>query len=1819
MNSNHQSIDFLYSLLNRGIKPWANGDAIKVFIPEETKLTEDEKSYIKNNKPELLNFLLENELHTKEIKKKILKTNLKNTQLSFSQQRLWFIEKYESGSNIYNIPRVYKLLNREDLPLLITSIRNIVERHEVLRTFIKTNPNGNAYQEVDNTISSFKVNTHKSNTKEELEARIKEEINHVFNLELEHPIRVCSYELANKLSYKKDIYLSIVIHHIASDGWSMDIFLNELKLFYEHHKDKNTALGAYPAKLKKIQIQYKDFALWQKNYLSGKVLDQKLDYWRSQLIDYELLSLPTDKPRPENLDYHGDDIFFELEEKTSNQLRFLSRKLNISLYALLLGTFYLLLKSLSNQNDLIVGSVIANRHHEDIENLIGFFVNTIALRKRIDIHENISAYMKQIASDVLNAQMHQDLPFEKLIEELNIPKDPTRHPIFQTMFVVQSFSTKVENLFGDVIEVYEHEENYNVAKFDLTTTWDDSETCLKCKFNYRTSLFNKNTIEKYIDRYKEILHKLSGLNEESTAHVNISQLIQTSHLTFKEPEELTKYPREKTLFQLFEEQATLTPKNLAVVDSYQDNEYSYEKLHSDILKISHFLLKKPCHSSSKQLIGILSEKGYNHVVASLSIMKAGKAYLPLHHEWPIERIEEILTQGGVNILLASKNQTLRKDFQTLAHKYQIFIIEDLLKKLTEEKNLYFPRVDSSEVAYVIFTSGSTGKPKGVTISHQGAVNTIHAINQKFNIKSKDRVLALSELSFDLSVYDIFGTLAVGGAIIFPDSEKTKDPSHWITLIEQYRITLWNTVPQLAGLLINEAQLNNKKIDALRLFLLSGDWIPLKLPEKIKASVTKAKVVSLGGATEGSIWSIWYEIKDVEKNWTSIPYGAALPNQRMLILDDSLNRCPIGVTGEIFIGGTGVALNYWGDQERTTKSFFEHPSLGRIYKTGDLGKWHSEGYIEFIGRKDTQIKINGHRVELDEISSHLSRIEGIEDAVVTFNQEGKSSFIAAYYSGIKQEEAHLINRLARQLPEYMIPKAIIYMNSIPLTANGKVDRKALPEPQYANTQQLVLPRNELEKKLYKIFEEILDLKAGTLSITDDFFALGGDSILSIQVVSQIRQKLDINISIKDIFYHKTIERLYDNVLKNQKPLTKNSIKTEQGCLNGEIELLPIQEWFFTQPLKNPHYWNQSFLIKTPSLNIAVLKKSLSILEAHHDALRIRYRLASSANNSAPYEQYYAQESFVELKVLDFSTIKTEEELQSKLTDWQKNFHLIDGPLYSVGYIHDYPDGSARIHLAFHHLIVDTVSWRILTNDLKTIYTKLLVKPNLLPSNILETKGSSYRQWSKAIQQYRNLHREEGKYWSSVLADHAIHKDNINHHIEYPYFLSHKKLYLSKEKTQQLTQKINLAYNTQINDVLLTSLSYALQEFTEKDVHYITLEGHGREEIDSEADITRTVGWFTSMYPVRLETHKNSNIGTNIKIIKENLRAIPQKGVGYGAIVGYKNVELPKICFNYLGQFDSSNQESNWNIIDEASGQSRSTENQEYNDLSINAAIINGQLQISASSKFNQFNLEKFISFFKDHLEKIVEHLLGRSEQEYTISDFERYESYTEIKKTLIDNQKLFMLPPGVGGYECYLNNIEPELQSNLVLFNNFNHYLNTELGDKFPKNTSFENLAETYIAQIKTIQPSGPYSFFGWSFGAVLALEISKQFIQAGHTVSHLFMVDPLFKVKETIETLGLSNDDIPLVGQLNHKYSPDFMALGENIKIFLFKAMKNDEATGKIFKHYALETKFNYLDKVIDQNKINLVEINSNHFSWVQDKTSIKLISKTISDTLKND
>ena len=1388
--------------------------------------------------------------------------NIDKYPLSYAQERLWFIEQYEQGNSVYRIPLLLKLSPLLLEEALTNAIQAIVFRHEVLRTIFVQDSSGKESQKV--SLDILKIQTRFCQTFELYQSLVKEDIKKSFDLRHDYPIRVCLY----KINSEKERYLLINIHHIATDGWSMDIFQKELLAYYNYY-NKNI-----PVSLPVLHIQYKDFSVWQRDYLTNKILTKQLKYWQTRLLGYETLHLPTDKKRPAQVSYEGDVVHFHLPLELSDKLNALSQHYGYTLYTVLLTGFYVLLYNYSGQKDLIVGSVTANRHFESIKDLIGCFINMLVQREQLDVNQSMHFLMEQVHTHLMEAQSHQDISFEKLVHDLVVERDTSRHPLFQVMFTLQSFGrtvTPLEQLFQSV----DMESIFVPTRFDLECFIEESNSTIKGSMVYATSLFHKSTIKQFVRHYLVILTQIADNPKKPLTAYHILNSEEYQKIVYDWNQTQQDYPIHKTLHQLFEEQVIRTPNNIAL--EYEKKTFTYQALNEKSNQLAHYLINTYAIQDN-DLIALCVGRSEHMLIAILGILKAGGAYVPIDPAYPEERIRYIVesTQAKVILSETTYHDKLKNNLPMVLMMDSEILECQLVKQILNNPS---PIISSNNLAYVIFTSGTTGKPKGVSINHRGALNTVIAVNERFQINEKDKILALSGINFDLSVYDIFGLLAVGGTICFPASDKTRDPAHWVSLIQQYKITIWNTVPQLANLLIQEMKISSVQSNKLRLFLLSGDWIPMSLPTEIK-KICCARVISLGGATEGSIWSIWYEIKQIQPEWMSIPYGFPMPNQTMYVLNAHKTPCAVSVIGEIYIGGLGVALNYWGDEKKTAFSFIEHPVFGRLYKTGDLGRWSKKGYIELIGRNDFQVKIRGFRIELAEIENQLLMFPQIKQAVVIVFGEDNQYLVGYYVADKPLNENSILSYLSKYLADYMMPNILMHILEFPLTINGKLDRNALPVPEIVQTNDYIAPTNEIEDKICLAYANLLMLQSSIVGIKSDFFKLGGNSLLAIRLAHAISKIFDVYLNVAEIFQFKTPEKIAALIVNMN---SKNfEIKPAQTIEKYPLSFAQERLWFIEQYEQGNAIYQIPFLLKLKNqFSLKALTNAIEAIVARHEILRTIFL---QDENGVDYQQKLEDADALKIPIVSCNTF---EEYQSLVNEEiLKPFNLRhDYPIRICLYEITVIDIERYLLFNFHHVAFDGWSIDIFQQELLAYYNYYNEGRPLTLSN-LPIQYKDFAWWQRNYLVGEKLDNQLN-YWKKRLL--GFEKLNLPTDKKRPKKISYEgavvDFCLSKVLSKKL-RKLSKDKGYTLYTILLTGFYILLHKYSGQ--NDITV-GCATANRHYEA-IKDLIGFFVNMLVLREKLNLNESAFYLIKQVHENLiKAQNYQDLPFEKLVQELNIE------------------------------------------------------------------------------------------------------------------------------------------------------------------------------------------------------------------------------------------------------------------------------------------------------------------------------------------
>ncbi|OYE00557.1 non-ribosomal peptide synthetase [Nostoc sp. 'Peltigera membranacea cyanobiont' 232] len=1513
--------------------------------------------------------------------------------LSYAQQRLWFLDQFEPNSASYNIPFGLRLVGTLNVAALEQSLIEIIYRHEALRTNFIT-VDGQASQIIE-TETNWTVTVvdlkHLPLTEIEIAAQqlVQQQALLAFDLESEALMRATLVVLS-----PTEQWLLVCMHHVVSDGWSIGVFVQELQALY------NASSQGQPSPLLPLPIQYADFAIWQRQWLQGEVLKSQLSYWEQQLANAPtFLPLPTDRLRPAVQTFNGAYLEFALSAELTQQLTKLSQQQGVTLFMTLLAAYNTLLYRYTGQTDILVGTPIANRDRTEIEGLIGFFVNTLVMRTDLSENPSFNELLPRLRETAFGAYAHQDLPFEMLVEALQPERDLSYTPLFQVMFVLNNAPKSEIELTGLTVSSLLIESA--IAKFDLILSMENTSTGLVGGWEYNTDLFDSSTIERMTGHFVTLLEAIVANPQERISQLPILTASEQQQLLVEWNDTGVDYPQDKCIHQLFEEQVERTPDAVAVV--FENQQLTYHELNCRANQLAHYL--QSLGVGADVLVGICLERSLEMVVGLLGILKADGAYVPLDPEYPQDRLTFMLADAQVSVLLTQQHlvESLPQHQARVVHLDNDWLA---IAKFSQENPI--AEVQANNVAYAIYTSGSTGQPKGVMLSHSSLCNHMFWMQATFPLTEKDKVLQKTPFGFDASVWEFYAPLLAGGQLLIAEPGGHTDSAYLLRLIAQQQVTTVQLVPSLLQMLLEQGGIET--CHSLKHVFCGGEVLPVTLQEGLLSKLD-VNLHNLYGPTEACIdatfWNCQREIYP-----QLVPIGRPIDNTQIYILDQNLQLVPVGVPGELHIGGAGLAIGYLNRPELTQEKFIPNPfgrsrgageqgSRGekRLYKTGDLARYLPDGNIEYLGRIDNQVKIRGFRIELGEIEAALSQHSDVQTSVVIIREDipGNKRLVAYIVPQpqITPTVSVLSSFLKEKLPEYMIPSAIITLDSLPITPNGKIDRKidrrALPEPE-ARTgieNSLVAPRTPIEEKLAQIWAQVLRVEQ--IGIHDNFFELGGDSILSIQIISKAKVA-GIELTVKQLFANQTIAQL---------ATVAGTIKTlsiEQGLVTGTLPLTPIQHWFFEQKLPQKHHFNQSFLLTVPSdLNLEILEQVWQQLLKHHDALRLRFTQTGTI-----WQQIHAAPTDnITIKRFDLSTVpETEIEtvIETTANELQASLNLSEN-LVQVAFFWVGIDKKARLLIVIHHLVVDGVSWRILLEDLQTAYQQLSQGKTIQ----LPAKTTSFQDWARQLTDYAQSEvlKSELDYWLSASYD-AVDFLPVDYAQGVNTTASARTVTVSLDEAETLSllQDVPKAYKTQINDILLTALALVLSGWTDSESVLFNLEGHGREEIIDGIDLSRTVGWFTTIFPVVVELGIADDLGTALKSVKEQLRVIPNKGIGYG-LLRYLNVDpeisaqlekIPQaeISFNYLGQFAQVvNTSSLMQIANEPSGNSESLQGQRHYLLDINAIIINEKLQIDwtySSNIHQEETIENIAQEFVETLQDIIAHCLSPENAGYTPTDF-----------------------------------------------------------------------------------------------------------------------------------------------------------------------------------------------------------------------------------------
>ena len=1119
-------VEFLSYLNSLDIKLWLEGEKLRYQAPKGV-MTPEIKEEIAAKKPEILDFLKAAKIPTNTVELEIIPVSRdQNLPLSFAQQRLWFLQQLSPDSHSYNLLDALWLEGNLNLLALEQSLSELIRRHEILRTtfpMVEGQP-----------IQCIAPPSPVSLPLEDLQGLSKnEQTEHLQEIAIAFSLKPFNLAKESLVQFKllklgsQEYVLLLKMHHIIYDGWSLSIFFDELSQLYA------AFVWGLPSPLPELSIQYADFAVWQRQWLTGEVLERQLNYWQKQLQDAPtILELPTDYPRPPIPSFRGDGQVFRLNQDLTQRLKRLSQESGATLFMTLLAAFFVLISRYSGQLDVLVGSPIANRNSSAIEKLMGFFANTLALRGDMSGNQSFLELLERVKQTTLSAYAHQDLPFEMLVEKLQLNRDLSHNPLIQVMFSLQNTPQSEASLSGLKMESLPLSVELK-ARFDLEVNFWEVSDRLESVWCYSTDLFAAPTINQMGQHFQNLLTAIAANPNMGIFELSMLSDEERYQLLSLWNETHTDYPSDKCIHQLFEEQVKRTPDAVAVVCSEQ--KLTYNELNCRANQLAHYLRKlgvKP-----EELVGICLERSLDMIVGLLAILKVGGAYVPIDPDYPQERISFMLQDTQVKIILTC--ESLQNSLPN--HQAIVICLDKDWPQInqTSQENLN-SAVSAANLAYVIYTSGSTGKPKGVEVIHRSVNRLLFGVNYA-HLDATQRFLQMAPIAFDASTFEIWGALLHGArCVIFTEDIPTATSLR--NAIDKHGITILWLTAALFNKIIDD---NSQALSGIKQLLIGGEALSVAHVHKALETLPLTQIINGYGPTESTTFTCCYPIpKQLEATIKSIPIGCPISNTQVYILDNYLQPVPIGVVGELHIAGAGLAKGYLNRPELTQEKFIPNPfekdevipptplnkggnEPSKLYKTGDLARYLPDGNIEYVGRIDNQVKIRGFRIELGEIESVLSQNQAVQSSCVIVREDnpGEKQLVAYIVPklGVKLTSGDLRQFLSDKLPGYMVPGAFVLLEFFPLTANGKIDRRALKAPSNtSDSDRFIEARNQLELKLVQIWSKVL--KIDKISVHDNFFDLGGHSLLAPYLITQIKEQLGKEIAVTTLFQNPTIEQL-----------------------------------------------------------------------------------------------------------------------------------------------------------------------------------------------------------------------------------------------------------------------------------------------------------------------------------------------------------------------------------------------------------------------------------------------------------------------------------------------------------------------------------------------------------------------------------------------------------------------------------------------------------------------------------------------------------------------
>ncbi|WP_155725433.1 non-ribosomal peptide synthetase, partial [Mycobacterium avium] len=1403
--------------------------------------------------------------------------------LSFAQSRLWFLDQLQGPSPVYNMAAALRMHGRLDDRALGAALADVVARHESLRTVFAA-PDGTPQQVVlpaERADLGWRVVNARDWSASRLREAIDAAARETFDLATQIPLRATLFRIG-----EDEHVLVAVVHHIAADGWSLRPLVRDLGVAYAS-RCAGHAPGWEP-----LPVQYVDYTLWQRAQFgeladSGSRIAAQLAYWQQALAGMpERLALPTDRPYPQLADQRGAAVDVDWPADLQQQVAGLAREYNSTSFMVVQAALAVLLAKLSASTDVAVGFPIAGRRDPALDDLVGFFVNTLVLRVDLSGDPSFTELLARVRTRSLEAFEHQDVPFEVLVERLNPTRSLTHHPLVQVMLAWQNFAGQDADpgaglALGDDVRVTSMPLDTQVARMDLTFslaerwTEDDEPAGIGGRVEFRTDVFDADTIETLIRRLQRVLEAMTADPTQSVSSVDLLDAGEHAHLDRIGNRAALSGPAAQfhSIPTVFAEQAARTPDAVALV--YEDRSWTYRELDEAANRLAHRLAGFGVGAGER--VALLFSRSAEAIVAILAVLKAGAAYLPIDPALPDERIGFMLADAAPMVAISTAELAPR------LHGHHVVVLDVHDPAVDTQPSTPLPPPGADDIAYLIYTSGTTGVPKGVAVSHR---NVTQLLTADSGLPREGVWSQWHSLAFDVSVWEIFGALLHGGRLVVIPDSVVRSPDDFHALLVDEQVSVLSQTPSAAGTLSPEG------LESTAL-VVAGEACPAELVDRWAPGRT---MINAYGPTEATVYTA-ISAPLQPGSPAGVPIGFPVPGTGLFVLDESLRPVPPGVVGELYVAGAGVACGYWRRGGLTASRFvacpFGRPGA-RMYRTGDLVRWRGDGQLDYLGRADEQVKVRGYRIELGEVRSALAALDGVDQAAVVAREDRPGDKRLVGYITGDADPAEARARLGERLPAYMVPAAIVALDAIPLTPNGKLDTRALPAPEYSDAGQYRAPETPVEQTLAAIYAQVLGVQR--VGVDDSFFDLGGDSISSMQVVTRAKAA-GLAVRTRDIFTEQTVARL----ARVAGVADEDGGPADEGT--GEVTATPIIEWL--RGVNGPvDEFNQTMVLQAPAgVTEADVVAVLQALLDRHAMLRLR---VDTAADTGEWSLQVPEPGSVDAA----QRVHTVDELSdAAIIEARSRLNPAAGVMLSALWV----GSTGRLVLIIHHLAVDGVSWRVLLEDLNIAWGQHHNgQPIVLPAG-----GTSFARWASLLAEHASSPAvvEQADAWRRVAATPPA-LPPVRPEADTYQSAENLAATLDTETTRTLLGEAPAAFHAGVNDILLIAFALAWAEFLDSaDAPIgIDVEGHGRhEELAAGVDLSRTVGWFTTKYPVALTvgaleweqvTSGAPGLGALVKDAKEQLRALPDP-LSYG-LLRYVNTDVdldgadPPIGFNYLGR-------------------------------------------------------------------------------------------------------------------------------------------------------------------------------------------------------------------------------------------------------------------------------------------------------------------------------